>query len=572
MTKSLKKVLSVESLDDAEREDTLEEDIEDQLIAEMRARGPQPNVSTFAFTATPKDKTLELFGTKRDDGGFVPFSLYTMRQAIEENFILDVLENYTTYETYWRLLKKVEEDPAYDVSKASRLLAAFAGLHEHAIGEKVRVMAEHFHEKVAHRIKGKAKAMIVTRSRLHAVRYYRALDRYLREHGVPYEAMVAFSGTVKDPDSGLEYTERQMNGVPDTQTKEAFNKPENRFLVVANKFQTGFDQPLLHTMYVDKKLGGVNAVQTLSRLNRTHPGKGETMVMDFANEAEAIQVAFEPYYEATLLSEGTDPAILDDLQHRIEDFHLFGVEELDAFARGWFEGEPSQDKLYAILRPVRDRWEALEDDNEKEAFRGALDEYVRLFAFLSQILTYQDPELERLYLFGRYLKRYLPAEPGQLPREIQGMIDIESFRIDKTSEGSISLTRGEGELDPRGPKGDVRSLTKEEIDRLSAIIKELNDRFGANLTEEDRISLAHLEQRLTGDAGLQAAARANTRDNVQLTFKQKVEDYLQDMSKSNFRLYKRITDDREFGRRLVEFLFEGFWEGREGDNADAEAG
>ncbi|MEX2553736.1 MAG: DEAD/DEAH box helicase family protein, partial [Actinomycetota bacterium] len=299
MTKSLKKVLSVDSLEEAEEEDQIE-DIEDQLIAEMKARGPQPNVSSFAFTATPKNKTLELFGTKQPDGTFQPFDIYSMRQAIEEKFILDVLENYTTYQTYWKLLKKTENDPAYDKQKAARLLAAFAGLHEHTIRKKLEIMVEHFHQNVQHRIKGRAKAMIVTRSRLHAVRYALALKSYLRERELGYGALVAFSGTVRDPDSGLEYTESQMNGLPDTQTKQAFERPDQRFLVVANKFQTGFDQPLLHTMYVDKKLGGVNAVQTLSRLNRTHPDKDECMVLDFANEAAAIKASFEDYYERTL--------------------------------------------------------------------------------------------------------------------------------------------------------------------------------------------------------------------------------------------------------------------------------
>jgi type I restriction enzyme, R subunit len=310
MTKSLKQVLATESLDDAEREDVLDEDIEDQLVAEMQSRRPQKNVSTFAFTATPKEKTLELFGHRDDRGRYAPFSLYDMRQAIEEGFILDVLQNYTTYQTYWKLLKTAEDDPTYERDKAHRLLRAFVELHDHAIGEKVRIIVEHFHQNVAHRINGRAKAMIVTRSRLHAVRYHRALERYLKEQGYDHGALVAFSGTVRD--GGIDHTEANLNGIPETQTKDAFERAENRFLVVANKFQTGFDQPLLHTMYVDKKLGGVNAVQTLSRLNRTHPAKDGTMVLDFANEADAIREAFEPYYEHTILSEGTDPNLLHD--------------------------------------------------------------------------------------------------------------------------------------------------------------------------------------------------------------------------------------------------------------------
>jgi type I restriction enzyme R subunit len=287
-TSSLKTVLTVGSLDDADIEESNEgEDLEDRISDIVKRRGRLPNVSYFAFTATPKPKTLELFGTRQEKGSYEAFSLYTMRQAIEEHFILDVLENYTTYKTYWSLLKKVEADPHYDRTKASLLLKSFVDRHEQTIAKKVTIMIEHFAGQVAHQIDGKAKAMIVTRSRLHAVRYKHAVDRYLKEHGYPYRALVAFSGTVKD--GGIDYTEAHMNGFSKTQTAETFKQDSYRILIVANKFQTGFDQPLLHTMYVDKKLGGVNAVQTLSRLNRIYSGKNETMVLDFANDTEEIQ-------------------------------------------------------------------------------------------------------------------------------------------------------------------------------------------------------------------------------------------------------------------------------------------
>ena len=274
-TQSMKSVLASVSLEDAEREGegevSFEEELENRVLAEVEARGRLANLSTFAFTATPKPKTLELFGTKRPDGRFEPFALYTMRQAIEERFILDVLANYTTYTAYWRLLKTVEGDPRYDKKKAAYLLKSFVELHPHAINEKVRIMVEHFAAQAQDAIGGKAKAMIVTRSRLHAVRYRLAVDRYVKEKGYPFKALVAFSGTVHD--GGKSYTEAGMNGVSERQTAKTFEQPEVRFLIVANKFQTGFDQPLLHTMYVDKKLGGVGAVQTLSRLNRTHAKK-----------------------------------------------------------------------------------------------------------------------------------------------------------------------------------------------------------------------------------------------------------------------------------------------------------
>jgi len=347
-TKSLKSVLAVGALEDAEAEEGgEEEDVEDWIAAEMQKRGRLSNVSYFAFTATPKPKTLELFGSKRPDAQFEAFSLYSMRQAIEEGFILDVLENYTTYKSYWRLLKTVKDDPRYEKDKANYLLRSFVDLHEHAIGKKIEIMVEHFHGRVAGRIGGKAKAMIVTRSRKHAVRYKLILDKYLKDRGYPYRALVAFSGTVRD--EGIDYTENGMNGFPETQTAKAFERPEYRFLVVANKFQMGFDQPLLHTMHVDKKLGGVNAVQTLSRLNRTHPEKEEAMVLDFANEADEIQKAFAPFYEKTLLSESTDPNLLYDLETRLDDFSVYDKADVNSFAKLYFAPKTTQDQLYAAL-------------------------------------------------------------------------------------------------------------------------------------------------------------------------------------------------------------------------------
>ena len=355
-TKSLKAVLAAGSLEDAEREEagarTPEEEIDERVLDEIRSRGRLPNLSTFAFTATPKPRTLELFGRKRPgDGKFEPFHRYSMRQAIEEGFILDVLGSYSTYKAYWRLLKTIEDDPRYDRGKAEYLLKSFVELHPHAIREKVAICVEHFAARVASAIDGRAKAMIVTRSRLHAVRTRLALDAYLAEKGHPWQALVAFSGTVKD--GGEAYTESGMNSagqdrvIGERQTAAEFEKPDCRFLVVASKFQTGFDQPLLHTMYVDKKLGGVNAVQTLSRLNRTHPGKQGVMVLDFANEAEEIRKAFEPYYETTLLSEATDPNLLYEVQDQLLGFGVFAAGDVDAFARVCFDPRAAQDKLYA---------------------------------------------------------------------------------------------------------------------------------------------------------------------------------------------------------------------------------
>jgi len=557
-TKSLKKVLAAKSLEEAEQEEagakTADEEIEDRVLAEMEARGRLPNVSFFAFTATPKARTLELFGTQRPDGKFEPFHLYSMRQAIEEGFILDVLANYTTYKAYWRLLKKIEEDPRYDKKKAEYLLKSFVDLHPHAIKEKARIMVEHFAAHVQREIRGKAKAMIVTRSRLHAVRYKLAIDRYLAERGYPFKALVAFSGTVQD--GGQSYTEAGMNGFPEAQTARMFERPEYRFLIVANKFQTGFDQPLLHTMYVDKKLSGVNAVQTLSRLNRTHPEKNGTIVLDFANEADEIKAAFEPYYETTLLSEGTDPNLLYELERRLADFPVYTEEDVRSFARVYFDPEATQDQIYRVLAPVVERFRGLTDE-ERSDFRGQLGDYIRLYAFLAQVLTFTDPDLEKLYQFARYLRRLLPPDRDSLPREIQHNIDMESYRIQETYRGRIALDREAGVLDPQATKGP-QGVHPDEVEPLSRIIAELNERFGLNLGPEHRLTLSQMMEKLHSDPALDAAARVNTRENVRLTFDQKVERVIQEIVETNFELYKRITDDRAFGEAVKNLLFDQY--------------
>lgn len=560
-TKSLKAVLASRSLEEAEAEEegaeTPQEELEDAILAEMEQRGRLPNLSTFAFTATPKPKTLELFGTKRPDGKFEPFHLYSMRQAIEEGFILDVLANYATYKAYWRLLKKVQDDPRYDKRKAEYLLKSFVELHPHAIGEKVRIMVEHFAAQAQGEVGGKAKAMVVTRSRLHAVRYKLAVDKYLADRRYAFKALVAFSGTVQD--GGQSYTESGMNGLPEAQTAKAFERAEYRFLIVANKFQTGFDQPLLHTMYVDKKLGGVNAVQTLSRLNRTHPEKKGTMVLDFANESDEIKAAFEPYYETTLLSEATDPNLLYEVQSRAAAFPVYTDTDVDGFAKVYFDPKATQDQLYAVLAPVVQRFHGLSQD-EQHDFRGQLTDYVRLYAFLAQVLTFADADLEKFYVFARHLRRLLPSDREVLPRDVQQNIDMESYRVQQTGGGKIALDRNSGVLNPVGTKSGY-GVAPEETEALSRIIAELNERFGLNLGPEHRLTLEQMIAKLDDDDALDAAARVNTRENVRLTFDQKVDYVIQEIVDSNFELYKRITDDRAFGDALKNFLFDHYVRG-----------
>ena len=559
-TKGLKSVLAARSLEEAESEETglqtPEEALDDTVLAEMEKRKHLPNVSTFAFTATPKPKTLELFGDKQPDGAFAPFHLYSMRQAIEEEFIRDVLESYTTYKVYWRLMKKIEEDPRYDKSTADYLLRSFVDLHPHAITEKVRVMVDHFVGNAQSEIGGKAKAMIVTRSRLHAVRYKLAVDKYLSELGKPFKGLVAFSGTVQD--GGQSYTESGMNGFPEAQTAGTFDGTEYRFLIAANKFQTGFDQPLLHTMYVDKKLGGVNAVQTLSRLNRTHPEKQSTMVLDFANESDEIKASFEPYYETTILSEATDPNLLYEKQGHLEEFPVFTETDVEDFAAIYFDANSTQDQVYAALAPVVERFNEMHED-ERHDFRSELSDYVRLYSFLAQVLPFSDVALEKLYAFARHLRRLLPHTREELPREIQQNIDMESYRIQQTGSGKVSLDpKGKaGALDPVATRGS-RESTPEELEALSRIIADLNERFGIELGPEHRLTLGRMMERLEEDAALDAATKVNTLENIRIAFDHKVEAIIQEIVDLNFDLYKRITDDQSFGEVIKNHLFDQY--------------
>jgi len=556
-SRHLNKVLSAGSLEEAEKldEDTEErDDLEDRIVEAIKQRGHLPHVSYFAFTATPKPKTLELFGSPRKGGGFEPFSLYSMRQAIDESFILDVLKHYTTYHAYWNLLKKIKDDPTFDKVKASRLMLSFVDLHEHTIAKKVEVIVEHFNSQVLGRIHNQAKAMVVTRSRLHAVRYKQAIDAYIQKQGYPFKALVAFSGTVKD--GGIDYTEPGMNGFPEKQTAETFKQSPYRLMVVAEKFQTGYDMPLLHTMYVDKKLKGLHAVQTLSRLNRVHSGKEETFVLDFANEADDIQKAFQPYYECTALSEATDPNLLHDLQTRLEGYHLFTQQDVGAFAEVYFNPKGTQDKLYAVLRPSEDRYKSLPSD-DKSKFRSALSDFVRLYSFLSQVVTFVDADLEKLFVFSRYLLRRCLPDKERLPIEVQEAIDLGSYRLDINQEDKpIELDRGKGEMKPENPltEGDVIK----SMEALSKIIQDLNERFGTDFDEEDRLVINQIEERLAEDERLKQSILVNTPENAMLTFRNVLTDMLQGMVDTNFKFYQHLNKDPQFADYLTKSLFDRY--------------
>ena len=552
-SKHLSKVLSAGSLEAAEQEDSRgaeEDDTQSRILAEIARRGQQKNTSYFAFTATPKPATLELFGTKQKGGSFAPFSLYSMRQAIEEKFILDVLLNYTTYKAYWNLLKKIKDDPKYDKNKAERLLINFVELHEHTISEKVKIIVEHFDAQVRSRINGHAKAMIVTRSRLHAVRYKLAVDAYLREKGLPFQALVAFSGKVRD--GAEEFTEAGMNGFGEAQTAGMFRKDEYRLMIVAEKFQTGYDMPLLHTMYVDKRLAGLHAVQTLSRLNRIYPGKDETFVLDFANDAELIQKSFEPYYERTSLKEATDPNLLYDLQTRLEGYRIYTAEDMEKFAREYFDPKGKQEKLFNLLRPVADRFAQLSEEDQSGC-RITLRDYTKLYAFLAQVMSFADADLEKLFVFAKLLLRRLPPSKSELPVEVQEAIDISTYRLDETFHGKIGLGHGKGELEPPNPKSG--EPLKDQKEALSKIIAELNKQHGTDFKEEDIVAIQELEARLAANPSVQQSIVVNTPENAKLTFDAVMTELLMKTLDTNIKLVKKMQDSPEFAETLSKILF-----------------
>ena len=562
-SKNMKLVLTANGLEDAEETDTEEETYEDLIVQDLEARGRQKNVSYYAFTATPKAKTLELFGHKFPDGHYEPFHLYTMRQAIEEGFILDVLKNYMTYRTYFSLLKKVEDDPRYESAKAKALLKAFVDLNDHAIEKKVEIIVEHFNSTIKNKIpnregKGQAKAMIVTRSRLHAVKFKIAVDSYIRKHGYRFKTLVAFSGTVRDLSDGQEYTEGGMNGMSEAMTAATFRKPDYRMLIVANKFQTGFDEPLLYAMYLDKKLAGVAAVQTLSRLDRIYEGKEDPVVLDFANDPDTIEHAFEPYYGHTTLKHGTDPNILYDFQRQLSDFHIFSDEDIEKFAKIFYDRRNRQEKLFPVIDEVVTRFNDL-DLSEQDKFRKLLRDYNRTYSFLSQIINFKDIDLEKLHAFGKVLLRKLPVGRESLPVEILREVDLDSYRIELITQGEIRLKESNNSLEP---KQSLQYKTpKEEEEPLSRIIEEMNDRYGTEFNDTDKVILLRLKNSLENNADLKTSARINSEENFKLSFRHMFDEVLLSFISDHFAFYKKINDNKNLKKDLVDNIFTMVYKG-----------
>jgi type I restriction enzyme, R subunit len=565
--------LKVAMLRDDEQENI--DPIEAELERIQKTRQKLPHLSFFAFTATPKDKTLELFGvpdTTRKKG-FRPFHEYTMRQAIAEGFILDVLQSYTSYKTYFELVEKekAEGEKLVEELKARKLLLAYVDQHEFAIRRKAHIIVDHFTRKTAHKIGNKAKAMLVTHSRAHAVLYKQAIDEVLREQNLPFGVLVAFSGTVAIKEQ--KFTEESMNAPGTGDIGEAFKSPMQRILVVANKFQTGFDQPLLHTMYVDKKLGGVAAVQTLSRLNRIFPPlKQDTMVLDFVNEQEVIRASFQDYYQRTDLEGATDPNKLYNLKYTLEQMRVFTTEDVEEFAQMFIAEKVTSEKLQPFFQRIVDTGYANlgsehigKPDYEKQRlvakdkFRKETARYVRQYTFISQIMTFTDAALEKFYLFAKLLLKKLPYEKQTLPREVMDMVDMEKYRTQEEQNGSIILAQEDAALRPT-PDDGHRGKTEEAKEKLRVVVEKLNQDYGIAFDEADRVVSA-IKQKLEGDETLRAAFQTNSieflrrqklKDSINEAFLSNVDEFLSFMSKTE--------TDPAFGKFFFSEMFKWYEE------------
>lgn len=507
------------------------DDIEDIIAAYQKARGPQANISFFAFTATPRNVTLERFGTKGADGLPHPFHLYSMRQAIEEGFILDVLQNYMTYKSYYELEKAIEDDPQLSGRRGQRRVARYANLHPTAIGQKVEIIVEHFRRHVAKMLDGQAKAMIVTGSRDHALRYFFGVRDYIKTQGyTDLRALVAFSGELTF--DGQTYTEADLTGFAETELPGRFDgfKPDGtpypeqyQILIVAEKYQTGFDQPKLCAMYVDRKLAGLQAVQTLSRLNRTRPGKDQTYILDFQNTIEDIQDAFRPYFEVTALEANSDPNLVYDLEGRLFKFAYLDKDEIERFAGTYYKGPldgHDRARLEGLVRQAVGRFEADDDEGRQEEFRQLLRSYMRFYSFIAQVMKLEDTSLEKLYAYGAWLARLLPNR--QIPPEVEitdDMLRLQKFKVEQKEEGNASLAAGETAALKAISDFGAKPYTEDEKKELSEIVKAFNDRHGTQFTQADMIRFEQVNEEILGD-DLADMLRNNPPDVVYAAFAQ----------------------------------------------------
>jgi type I restriction enzyme R subunit len=535
-----------------------EESVEDRINRIMEARKMLPNASYFAFTATPKNKTLEIFGIKQANGNFRPFHGYTMKQAIQEGFILDVLRNYTTVSSYYRLVKTVEDDPEFDAKKAKRKLRRYVESHDHAIRLKSEIMVDHFHEQVLakKKIGGNARAMVVTSGIKRAIQYKLAFDAYLKERNSPYKALVAFSG--EHEHGGQDVTEATMNGFPSNQIPEVFREDPYRFLIVADKFQTGYDEPLLHTMYVDKQLSGVKAVQTLSRLNRAHPQKHDTFVLDFMNDTEGIERSFGDYYRTTILSQETDPDKLHDLKADLDGYQVYSEADVDALVELYLSGA-DRDKLDPILDGSVATYNADLDEDGQVDFKSKAKAFARTYSFLASVLPYTNLDWEKLSIFLNFLIPKLPAPKEEdLSKGILETIDMDSYRVEVKEQIRISLADEDGELEPV-PLGGGGGKPEPELDYLSNIVKAFNDQFGSiEWKDGDKIRKVITEEipaKVAADKAYQNAKQNDDKQNARIEHDRALGRVMMELLADHTELFKQFSDNPGFKKWLSDTIF-----------------
>ena len=544
-----------------------EEDYEDQINRIMEARKLLPNASYFAFTATPKNKTLEIFGEPFPEGDKVkhrPFHSYTMKQAIQEGFILDVLASYTPVDSYYRLMKTVENDPEFDTKKARKKLRRYVESHDHAIRQKAEIMVDHFHEQVITRRKigGQARAMVVTSGIARAMQYYHAMSAYLKERKSPYEAIVAFSG--EHEDGGRKVTEATLNGFPSVQIEKKFQQDPYLFLIVADKFQTGYDEPLLHTMYVDKQLAGIKAVQTLSRLNRARPQKTDTFVLDFLNDVDTITQGFADYYRTTILSEETDPNKLHDLKATLDGYQVYDWPQVEQLVELFLSGA-DRDKLDPILDACVAVYNSDLDEDGQVDFKGKAKAFVRTYQFLAAILPYTNAEWEKISIFLNFLIPKLPApKEDDLSKGILETIDMDSYRVEVKEALKIALPDEDSEIGPV-PTSGGGGKPEPELDRLSNIIKSFNDQFGnIDWKDADRIRQVISEEipaKVAADKAYRNAMKNSDKAAARLEHDRALQKVVISMLADHTELFKQFSDNPSFKKWLSDTIFGVTYEG-----------
>jgi type I restriction enzyme R subunit len=553
----LRKILNKDGIESAIAEqlldfddEVLSEEAKKSLLREQLKRAKQPNLSFFAFTATPKFKTLCVFNEPGPDGN-APFHHYSMRQAIEEGFIHDVLANYTCYKRYYKLIQKIEDDPEVPRRKAARALARFVEFHDYEIAQKVEVIVEHFRTHSRHKIGGRAKAMVVTGSREHAVRYKLGFDKYIKEKGyTDVKSLVAFSGEITLKEFGdKKFTEVGMNdGIKESELPEKFNTEEYQVLLVAEKYQTGFDQPLLHSMYVDKRLAGVQAVQTLSRLNRTTRGKTDTFVLDFVNEPAEIYAAFKPYYEVTPKGDDTDPQQLNTLAHTLAGWKVFSRAEVDRACEIIFVGRltlsaGNHKQLSGVLDLAVERFKKLGEEDQN-LFKSQLVSFRNLYGFISQIIPYQDSDHEKLYTYARFLLTKLPHATDNRKVQVDDEVELKYYRLQKISEGAIDLKVGEPEA-LYGPT-EVGTGQADEDVQLSTLVGKLNERFGTEFTPADQLFFDQVRETAVANEQLRQAVMANSIENFEPVFNKQLENLFIERMDGNEEIFVRLMNDETF--------------------------